>query len=168
MPFTPLHMGPGLLLKALLQGSFSLMVFGWAQILMDVQPLLVMLSGHGQLHGFTHTLVGASLIGGAAIISGKYLGQYGLLLLGLGSACPIRWTVAVTSGLLGSYSHLLLDALMHADVEIFFPLSDARPLLGLLTYPQLELFCLLSGVLGAFAYLMAINWRRRQLKPPLR
>ena len=28
MPFTPLHMGPGLLVKALLQGSFSLMVFG--------------------------------------------------------------------------------------------------------------------------------------------
>lgn len=29
MPFTPFHMGPGLLVKALLQGSFSLMVFGW-------------------------------------------------------------------------------------------------------------------------------------------
>lgn len=32
MPFTPFHMGPGLLVKALLQGSFSLMVFGWTQI----------------------------------------------------------------------------------------------------------------------------------------
>lgn len=160
MPFTPLHMGPGLLLKALLQGSFSLMVFGWAQILMDVQPLLVMLSGHGQLHGFTHTLVGASLIGGAAIISGKYLGQYGLLLLGLGSACPIRWTVAVTSGLLGSYSHLLLDALMHADLELFYPVSGARPLLGLVSYRWLEMFCLLSGALGTVLWLWLVRSRR--------
>ena len=168
MPFTPLHMGPGLLLKALLQGSFSLMVFGWAQILMDIQPLLVMVGGDGQLHGFSHTLAGASLIGGVAIISGKYLGQVGLRLLGLGSACPIRWTVAVTSGLLGSYSHVLLDAVMHADVELFFPLSDARPLLGLVTYPRLELFCLISGALGMLVYLMVINWRHRRLKLPLR
>jgi len=27
MPFTPLHMGPGILLKSILQGSFSPMVF---------------------------------------------------------------------------------------------------------------------------------------------
>jgi hypothetical protein len=40
MPFTPYHMGPGILIKALLQGSFSLMVFGWAQIVMDIQPLI--------------------------------------------------------------------------------------------------------------------------------
>ena len=155
-------MGPGLLLKALLQGSFSLMMFGWAQILMDIQPLLVMVGGVGQLHGFSHTLVGAGLIGGVAIISGKYLGQVGLRLLGLGSACPIRWTVAVTSGLLGSYSHVLLDALMHADVELFFPLSDARPLLGLVTYPQLELFCLISGALGAVLCLPLARVRRHR------
>lgn len=55
MPFTPFHMGPGILLKALLQGSFSLMVFGWSQIVMDLQPLIAMLTGMGKLHGFTHT-----------------------------------------------------------------------------------------------------------------
>ena len=41
MPFTPFHMGPGILIKSLLQGAFSLMVFGWAQIVMDIQPLFV-------------------------------------------------------------------------------------------------------------------------------
>jgi hypothetical protein len=44
MPFTPIHMGPGILIKAILQGSFSLMVFGWTQIVMDIQPLIVILS----------------------------------------------------------------------------------------------------------------------------
>jgi hypothetical protein len=38
MPFTPFHMGPGLLMKVGLQGSFSLMVFGWTQVLIDLQP----------------------------------------------------------------------------------------------------------------------------------
>jgi hypothetical protein len=31
-------MGSGILFKALLQTSFSLMVFGWTQIVRDVQP----------------------------------------------------------------------------------------------------------------------------------
>lgn len=44
MPFTPIHMGPGILIKSLLQGSFSLMVFGWTQIVMDIQPLIVLIS----------------------------------------------------------------------------------------------------------------------------
>jgi len=45
MPFTPFHLGPGIAIKAVMQGSFSLMVFGWAQIVMDVQPLVVMITG---------------------------------------------------------------------------------------------------------------------------
>ena len=63
-------MGPGILIKALLQGSFSLMVFGWAQILMDIQPLLVIITSKGQLHGFSHTYIGASLIAIAAALTG--------------------------------------------------------------------------------------------------
>lgn len=43
-------MGPGVLVKALLQGGFSLMVFGWAQVVMDVQPLLMIVTGDGQLN----------------------------------------------------------------------------------------------------------------------
>ncbi len=39
MPFTPLHMGPALVLKSVVGASFSLTVFGWSQIVMDIQPL---------------------------------------------------------------------------------------------------------------------------------
>ena len=39
------------------------MVFAWAQIIMDIQPLVVMITGEGHLHGFSHTYVGATLIG---------------------------------------------------------------------------------------------------------
>jgi len=44
-------MGPGILVKSILQSSFSLMVFGWTQIVMDIQPLIVMITGEGHLHG---------------------------------------------------------------------------------------------------------------------
>ncbi len=39
VPFTPIHMGPGMLVKPVLQERFSLMMFGWSQIMMDIQPL---------------------------------------------------------------------------------------------------------------------------------
>jgi drug/metabolite transporter (DMT)-like permease len=44
------------------------MVFGWAQIAMDLQPLIVLLAGEGRLHGFSHTL--AQLSGFALEIEG--------------------------------------------------------------------------------------------------
>ena len=81
MPFTPFHMGPGILLKAILQGSFSLMVFGWTQIVMDIQPLIVLIMQEGHLHGFSHTYLGASLIAILSAVTGKYLAQIGLWLL---------------------------------------------------------------------------------------
>jgi hypothetical protein len=54
------------------------MVFSWTQIVMDIQPLIVLLSGEGHLHGFTHTYVGAILIAIFAGLTGKYLSEFGL------------------------------------------------------------------------------------------
>ncbi len=39
MPFTPYHLGPGLLLKSVLSHRFSLMVFACSQFLLDLEPL---------------------------------------------------------------------------------------------------------------------------------
>ncbi|MDR0275331.1 MAG: hypothetical protein LBI48_08355 [Burkholderiaceae bacterium] len=50
MPFTPLHMGPGLAVKALLGRRFSLTVFGFSQIAMDIEPLARMIRGDTLLH----------------------------------------------------------------------------------------------------------------------
>ncbi|MCB1770876.1 MAG: hypothetical protein KDJ31_14465 [Candidatus Competibacteraceae bacterium] len=40
MPFTPLHRGPGLAIKALAGRRFSLLTFGIAQVAMDIEPLI--------------------------------------------------------------------------------------------------------------------------------
>lgn len=73
MPFTLFHMGPGIFIKSLMGGSFSLMVFGWTQIVMDIQPLIVLISGDGHLHGFSHAYIGARLLAILSAITGKYL-----------------------------------------------------------------------------------------------
>ena len=81
MPFTPLHMGPGLAVKAVMQRKFSLMVFGWSQVAIDLQPLLAMTTGLVELLGFSHTLLGATLIGLLSGATGKHLGEWGLRVL---------------------------------------------------------------------------------------
>ncbi len=160
MPFTPIHMGPGIFIKGILQGSFSLMVFGWTQIVMDLQPLIVMLTGDGHLHGFSHTFVGAILIAITAALSGKYLAEFGLKLLRIGGddPIPIKWWVAFFSAFIGSFSHVVLDAIMHSDVEPFFPFSINNDFIGLISINALHKLCLYSGMVGAVIYFL-LQWR---------
>jgi membrane-bound metal-dependent hydrolase YbcI (DUF457 family) len=155
LPFTPLHMGPGILVKSLLQGGFSLMVFGWSQIVMDIQPLLVMITGEGHLHGFSHTYIGATLIAIFSALSGKYLSELGLKILRIdhqGAAIVITWKITFISAFIGTYSHVLLDAIMHGDVEPYFPFSPRNELLGLISIEQLHLACVSCAAVGAALY----------------
>lgn len=162
MPFTPLHIGPGILLKALLQGSFSLMVFGWAQIVMDLQPLYVIISNTRriELHGFSHTYLGATLLAVLSALSGKYLSEFGLRLLGLSTLeqpVKIIWGIALFSALLGTYSHVVLDSIMHSDIQPYYPFADGNYLLNIMDIELLHQFCIYSGVAGGFIYCI-VQW----------
>lgn len=164
MPFTPIHMGPGILIKSILQSSFSLMVFGWTQIVMDIQPLIVLISGEGHLHGFTHTYVGAILIAIFAAFTGKYLSELGLKLLNISTKdnlISIKWSVVFLSAFIGSFSHVLFDSIMHADVEPFFPLTLNNQFLGLISVSMLHKVCMYSGLIGAAIY-FGINWKLKK------
>jgi hypothetical protein len=154
VPFTPFHMGPGILVKALLQGSFSLMVFGWSQIVMDLQPLVAIVTGEGKLHGFTHTYVGSTLIAIFSAVTGKYLSQWALVVFSNGAqrGIIIRWWVAFLSAFIGAYSHVILDSIMHTDIEPLSPFSPFNELLGLVSVAALHKFCLYSGLVGAITY----------------
>jgi len=159
MPFTPFHMGPGIVVKALLQGSFSLMVFGWAQIVMDIQPLVVMITGEGQLHGFSHTYIGATLLAIFSALSGKYLSEIGLFVIGLNKQWQVKiaWWVSFLSAFIGTLSHVLLDSFMHSDVEPFFPVTTGNTLLGFISVQALHEACLYSALVGGMLY-FAVNW----------
>ena len=166
MPFTPFHMGPGILIKALLQSSFSLMVFGWAQIIMDIQPLWVLLTGHGHLHGFSHTYMGATLLGVISALSGKYLSEFGLKRLSLSKAenpIVISWKVVFFSAFIGSYSHVFLDAMMHSDVKPYYPFSLSNDVLGLLSFTQLHQFCIYTAVVGGVLF-YSVTYLRNKVK----
>jgi len=162
MPFTPFHLGPGIAIKALLQGSFSLMVFGWTQIVMDIQPLIVLITGEGHLHGFSHTYLGATLLAIFSALTGKYLSELGLFILGLNRQWQVQiaWWVAFLSAFIGSFSHVLLDSIMHGDLEPFFPITTDNPFLNRISVQALHKLCVYSGLIGGTLYFY-INWAQK-------
>jgi hypothetical protein len=124
MPFTPVHMGPGMLVKAAIPHKFSLMVFGWTQVAMDIQPLIAMVRHTGHVHGFSHTYIGALVVGGLAAVTGKYICPVALQLMsGEKEKRFLGWNMAVVSAAIGSCSHVALDSFMHSDIRPFAPLK---------------------------------------------
>lgn len=154
MPFTPYHMGPGILVKALLRGSFSLIIFGWTQVVMDVQPLVVGITQEGRYHGFTHTYVGATLLAVFSAVTGKYLAEFALNVFHRAdrTRIGISWGVAFLSAFIGAASHILLDSVTAADMAPFAPFSQANQLAGIVSVSTLHSLCLYSGLIGAVLY----------------
>ena len=165
MPFTPFHMGPGLLIKAFLQGSFSLMVFGWTQIIMDIQPLIALLNRDENIHGFTHTYIGAVLIAIFSAVTGKHLSEFGLVVLRISrqhQPIKISWVVTLISAFIGSFSHVILDSLMHKDMRPFSPFSDTNILLDAVTVGDIYKYCTYSGLLGTVLYFSIRYWLQQK------
>ena len=147
MPFTPFHLGPGLAFKAVGGKHFSFMVFGGAQVLIDIEPLVGIVQGWPILHGVTHNVLGALIIGLVAGAVGKPISEFVLRLLRIPHH-PIIWPVAFLSAFVGTYSHIALDAVMHRDMEPFWPLAEGDPLLGMMSVEGLHVLCLAAGLLG--------------------
>ena len=148
MPFTPIHLGPGAAFKAIGGKHFSFMVFGGSQVLMDIEPLIGIIQGKDVLHGYSHTLLGALLIGLLAAIIGKPISEYVLKFMKV-PFYPLTWVASFTGALIGTFSHIGFDAVMHSDMNPLWPVLAGNSWLGLISLQSLHALCAILGVLGA-------------------
>lgn len=172
MPFTPFHMGPGLAIKVVGGRYFSVLVFGIAQVAMDIEPLIGMIRGADVRHGWSHSYVGATAIGLLVMLLAPPLCRPMLRrwnrelqhhrLDWLRSPEAIGWLPASTAAFLGTYSHVVLDSVMHTDITPLSPWSTANALRGYISIDALHSACVISGLFGAAAWLIAGLWRRRR------
>ena len=135
MPFTPFHLGPAILIGFILLRYLDLPTFIVASVLVDLEPLAVLVFGlPGPLHGFFHSFLGASVA--AAVLAWVMLRVREFLkpayaFLGLeGDRRPRRFLVAA---LLGTWSHVLLDAPLYGRMSPFYPFGG-NPLFGVDLY----------------------------------
>jgi hypothetical protein len=150
MPITPFHFGPGAAIHALAPRHVSFIAFCTVNVVMDVEPLVGMLTDAPRLHGFVHTCVGATLAAGLTIALFLLVRRWAR---SRRLPDPFEWQSlgvrAVTLGALaGAWSHIVLDSVMHADITPWAPFSQANPLYRIVSLEALHGFCVGAGVLG--------------------
>ena len=152
-------MGPGMMVKAAMGRRFSLITFGIAQVATDIEPLVHILRGDRAVHGFCHTYVGAAVVGSLVFTIDRPARSM-ILRSWRGAGAPawargqdtLTWGAAASGAFIGTFSHVFLDSLMHADTRPFAPFTAANPLLHLVSVGAIYLFCVATGALGAVGW----------------
>ena len=162
-------MGPGMALKSVAGDRFSLIAFGAAQVIIDIEPGIGMLRGSDTLHGWSHTYAGATVIA-AMVVASRPLWNRVLQwwnaelryhkLDWLASPQPIGWFAVATGAFIGTYSHIALDSIMHVDIRPYAPFSNGNSLLDLISTPSLYAGCVAAGIAGLMVWI-GVRWRRR-------
>lgn len=167
MPFTPFHMGAALIAKPGLKRNFSVITFGIAQVAMDIEPGIGMLTGADVLHGPTHTILGALVIAYLVMLIAPLVCNFLLSkwnkevthhgLHWLAQAQATSKTAVIVGAFFGTLSHVALDSMMHHDIQPLWPFSKANPLMGLVSHDGVYQLCAVAGFLGAVLW-VAMQW----------
>ena len=158
MPFTPLHMGPGMAVKAAAPRHFSIVVFGLTQIGFDLEVLWHLAQWELPFHRFWHTYVGATIIAVLLTVLGKPASQWIKAVWNrIAAKCrdadltvsiPTTWVASFTGAFVGAYGHILLDSLFHPDIQPLQPWSATNRLWGVVNPHDVEVVCVVLGIAG--------------------
>jgi hypothetical protein len=176
MPFTPFHLGPGVMMKARAPRRVSLNVLALTQVLIDLEPLSSLLAGEWHVLRLFH----------------RYLGVTGVVVLHAWMSPPVcQWTIrwwnrradtegqprlavaphmsrgaAVVGAALGGYSHVFLANLIHADLAPWAPFAATNGLLFAIDDAHLHLLCGDLGLVGLSLFTLGRTSRGRSPADP--
>jgi membrane-bound metal-dependent hydrolase YbcI (DUF457 family) len=158
MPFTPFHFGVGIAAKAVVARRFSLGLFVALQVVIDLESLYNLVYHRYPVHRYLHTFVGATVL--AFLCSAFLLGATKVWDARRGRPVRRQHAALLATALFATWSHVLLDSIMHSDIRPFWPMTDFNPLLSLVLDGPLHLACMALGLLGLVA--LAFRWSLRK------
>jgi len=164
LPFTPFHLGPGLLFGLLLLSCVDLPTFLLASVIVDVEPFLVLYFNlQYPLYGLLHTFLGGALL---ALLLAALMSRLRNTFSHLMSFFRIKQKPSFKSILLASlfgvYFHIFLDSFLYQDIRPFYPF-ELNPLLIQNMFIGFEIYglCILSFISGLAIYVIKLfSWRR--------
>lgn len=160
-------MGAALIIKPALNRRFSVITFGIAQVAMDIEPGVRMAAGSEGLHGATHTFLGALIIAIlvtliAPVLCNGFLAKWSKEVIsykmpGLAHSSSVSRSAVILGAFFGTWSHVVLDSLIHHDIHPLSPFSQANPFMGMMAHDVVYQACTIAGVMGIVACLV-IQW----------
>lgn len=164
MPLTPFHLGIGLFVGFVFYRWLDFPTLCIATIIVDTRAILIVFGPlEGSLHGPLHTVLGGTFLACALAVvmfATKPAWNQVCALVGLAQKRS-AYRIGAAS-LIGVYSHLILDAMMHADMQPLYPFS-VNPLLGLVSTSDIYLVCFLGFLFGVIFYMAHLYYRVESL-----
>ena len=168
MPFTPVHFGLGALPGGHTSKWFSFRTFCFANVAIDVEALIRIPFGLYPIHDWMHTFLLGTLVPIALLfpIGRPFCLWVSRMWNRLAKdtrydriRIPERIDAipALVGVLLGSLSHVFLDAIMHPDMQPFRPFSDGNPFLDGVSIGVLHAGLFGAGLVGALLYWLRLK-----------
>ena len=161
MPFTPYHFGPSGFIGLTFRKWLDVPVFVLANVVVDIEILFA--AGY-PIHRYAHTLLIGTVVGIIWALAAYPLRNFFTKIMRILRIPyqPNFWKMLV-SGVLGVWLHVIMDAISHPDVRLFWP-SKARPLYALLTRQQIQTLCLVFFIADIVLWIIAAVSYSKQKK----
>ena len=162
MPFTTFHLIAGTSIKSVVPHYFSFSTFALTNALIDSEVLYFLFKTGIPSHKLFHTFFGATLIGIFVGMFCKPICEFGLTVWNKTLRMEKLWWfrtevkiskfASLSGALIGAYSQLILDSIMHRDMYPFFPFSDYNGLQRIISVGTLHDLCTGLFVLGILIF----------------
>lgn len=155
MPFTPYHFGPLGFIALLFKKWLDIPVFILVNIIIDFEVLIVSKFNLGHpFHRYAHTLLLGAIVGIiSALAAYPFRNLFARVMRMIRLPYQPTLKKMIISAILGVWFHVLIDAIYHHDVSIFWP-NKTRYLYHLLSKSQVKTACLIFWVLAIVLYLL--------------
>jgi hypothetical protein len=171
MPFTLFHFGPALFFGVPLRKYIHAPTFILANVVLDVEPLLVLITrANYPLHGYLHTIIaaiGVGLLLGFTMFLLERRTQSLFKAMLLETHKTMGKSSFMVAGVFGTLLHVLFDAPLYGDIKPFYPLAT-NSLPGLASSSGIYILIVGMGILGIMFYaslLVSETYRRAKAKP---
>jgi membrane-bound metal-dependent hydrolase YbcI (DUF457 family) len=163
MPLTPFHLGPGLFFGISLSKHLEIFSFLIGSVILDIEPAVnIFIFKKYPWHGFFHSIWGAIIAAlVVAVLFKIFENQIKEKLKKVHFQRPFSFAKVYLSCFSGAVIHLVFDSFLHNDVFFFWP-SKFNPILYLLSPFEVNLICILMGIIGI---LLIVIYARHKIHP---